>query len=904
MAVSLPSPWVDTGITVTAIRVAGSVRLKMSGHGGTIPNALNPFTDGASTSVKATLGEWEIRGWVESAPIMGGAAVRYETWLNGPTTGMPVELEHTEDEVPYTAPEIYTEAPFSAWYDYEEISGPYRLGVKRELIGAGQQPNFSVDYRVKYNWFADRTTTLESSFHTYSAPTRYMQSGGGWGTPQSPTEFTPIELVSGLPGLSFSGEPVIDFSGVQVQFQGLEIEDPYEILNPPLSELTTGGFLNGTNTGSIDINGDGAAAANVGPPVRSYYNLDVLKFRMVEEELVSGVLTSRSTGARLLDTYLTSVSLHSDTTEKTPQVDYLTVPYGTAQGGGAGSSDELVAWITAWERHQKNAATTYQFTVEAEWADDQRPPWPSNDRKVPIWCVPATSPPGFGPASSYNPEGYTHASYQPVLLTAQETLDVLRPDGNTPSQFVASSGDLVVTEGASSTQFVASATGTSAIREFVSHWREILAEALDESDGGDLGRWNTREDFRHNAYLGTFYDIAEEEDIWGWAVYPWLRMDWTASVEATLTVTVSGVHLKILGDRYLTNFAERIAEINADPPEEIPWVKTWEVALPSGASTRWLDLIFDDAGGPEYASRVDSIQVSGFPVGTFTLSRLSLHLRRTNTEGDYVDPQPYLKVDFGPPVRRSAADPEASDPDEINPGIKDIDFSALGFAACGSYPYGHYGDKPFKPEETNHLDGDLGGNLRYINLSLGFPSGLVFDSQFNLEDFFAHIVHQEGLGSEWDDAAYEAAMEDAYGSSIGTLAQDARPIVPYQHLPPQDDEAPDAGYEPACFMMAGQVQITNGYRFLLFTRHPMHFSGSEVQLASVSGRRLVTSGDANGSTVPAPSVQGEAPQVKCVRLDDEVELARGTADSVGYVVVSPIESGGPNNTEPDELRLV
>lgn len=786
MAEPLPDGWVDTGRTVTA-EYSGKVRLLHVPFG--------VWSDGKFNS--ASLGPWELYD-VSAAVEPDSSTIRATGFL-----GTEYTLESIgPDEGSAGGPEFF----FSSIWSVTESWGPFRLGVRYTLLSDPDpgKPWYCQDYMLEYAWFADEDTVHES---TLAGHTETENLGAPGSTP-SRIDIPPFGFAGGFRNADGSNDLWIEFTDIIVGGVAVDTSELDETSGPvTMTDLQ----VRPSGTGdTVTMYTAGGAA---GLPHRLIYDLDVLKNSRTSPD--------DSTHARLVDTWVCQVQLHSDSSQKSPQAAYLTVPY----------QHDYTIQNVSWETHQKIPPGTVGLSVQSAWAAAQDPVWRADDRVVPWFGAPARSDPG--PAlddDDFTLEGYEHPSYTPVSLTHLEAVSVHRPDGDRPSDWTLTAGGGSVTEGAN-TVFHA-VVGSEYTRNLVSKWRNWI-DPLDP-------------DFVMTGYEVTKHDgfSDPDQDVWGWESYGYLRLEMDAPTAGTLALAVAGVWLEV-DDNHKTG-SIRVEEFETT---EHPFTVTYEIPLDAGANDVFIDLLWPASGAtpPFYYGRVDSLKLSGFGVGDYTLSRLDLQAR-----GDT-----YLKCDWGPPLHRQA-------PTEAEPNPERPDYSALGWASGGSWGAGNIPDQLYKPSEV----GAYGGNLRYVDPLTGDPSGLILDQQDTLPQFTGRLSQCEGWEVVYTAATYEGACGDGTNLLGPQLAQWIRPVVPFERM------TPGTPYLPKCSPQCKLIAPVNGIGFVLYTRWPLGFGGIEAVV--VQGDHRAPSG------VP----------ISARRTDTLVSLATQDTDAYGYVVSTPVPANG------------
>lgn len=662
---------------------------------------------------------------------------------------------------------------WSQTYNLTETLANFRIGVKLETLSSNAPLFAQEDYQLTYCLFADENTTVETSFGGFTIGPYYFGGSGNlyfsgqFGETPTPG-LTPFSFGQEGPGIAFGGQSNSLAAEEQIRLRGLSVNG-VSLNTDGLSQ----GTLLGIGSGGANLNGVGTGSASAGAPIQIAVDIDISQFG------------GDTTAARITDTYKTVQQLHGDGSQKSPQADYLTCPV----------SESYAIPVQSWETHQKSAPAYWQYTVQNAWAQAYTfrgvaAPWLNTDYAVPIW-QPAPRLFGSGPASGY---------YQPVSLTLAASLNVHRPDGNTPSSFVTSDGaKLTVSEGANSTVFQVAATGATATRTLAEDWRTWIADSAQPVDA------YTYTD--HNSLGST------NQDIWCWDSYSYLRCTIDAPAAVSLTLTVTGVYLDVT-DSHTTGSDRRTDMTQV----EVPWTRTYTLSLQSGTNISDVDLLFPNEGtGPLVGyGRVDTIAFSGFAVGDYTVRGLSL----VATE------QGYLKCDFGPPAQRG-------------------DYSALWLAQDGAAVLGAWPDTAYKPDET----GTYGGGLRYVEPLTGSMTGTIQDSQLSVETFWTYPNRWEGWTTIYSQAAEDAANEDNQGNSIGGgIAQWTRPIVPHERF------RPGQAYQPKVQPVVARVVPTAGRTYTLYSRWNAGHGAIEALVKEEGGNGRLGPGETFSFTDPPTGI--------------------------------------------------
>jgi hypothetical protein len=713
MARSLGS-YVDTGITIDLVWSA------------TIEILMRPGT-AIAPNVSAALGDWTIGDFsVSFGPPPITFPPIYSIWLSGHGVGL-TEVYHNQlatNSPPYAA-------VWSPAFQWTERSGPYRLGMRYELIDpADPLPHFALDYIARYHWFGDEFTTRQSTLAGVAGTLGHLQADGSFNGPYRPN-LAPVDVGSQLTNIAFGGTTYRGLaSELQVKFRGLSATG----IIIDTSGLNMGpGALVGLGGGDVNLNFTGTPGSYSATAQGAYH-------------LTESAYVPRNGGADAGATILNADG------------DLNSSPYSATY-----------EWCgNSWGAPTR-AATRF-FSIQAAWALSQDPVLPSDDRSLFVHLDP--------------PRLTGSTNYLPVSVLLAPSVDVNRPDGLRPSDWVSSdTGKLAVTELGGESDFAVSATGAAVTRTFISDWRHRVGLF---GTGDPLFGYAECERTRHRA----------NEDIWGWSTYAFLRVEIESPSDTALILTVSGTHLTV-SDSHETSGVSRAAAFSATATA---WTKTYALTAREGTRTVDLDLLFPNEGPhPFYPDRVDSLKIEGFKTGTYRLKALKLIAKGPG----------YLKWAPGKQVQRE-------------------DYSAWGLAVDGAYVYGDLPDQAVKPDET----GQYGGNPRYITPLIGTGTGTILDTQYSLSALCGTLTLQEGMTASYSQAVFDAAMRDNFGTILDPeLAQFMKPLLPYSGL------TPGTAYLPDCAVLAGQVEIPSLLHFTNVGRLHIH-GGLEALAVSLEGERV------------------------------------------------------------------
>ena len=204
------------------------------------------------------------------------------------------------------------------------------------------------------------------------------------------------------------------------------------------------------------------------------------------------------------------------------------------------------------------------------------------------------------PASEWNFIFEGNAPKNPTLA-APTTFNVGTVRINSPvsvllsaNVWVASSGDIVVSGGGGSTWTV-NVVGSNVTRTLAESWRDWNTPAHPDFQAGDLYT-TTKHDY---------FASGATDDAWGWGLYAYLDVNLTVPSSSTLVIRITWAVIRA---------------DNSIVTVEREYTKTWAVS-----GTQRIDLLFADMGDrPLYGERVDSIRVSGFNTGIYTLTSMKL----------------------------------------------------------------------------------------------------------------------------------------------------------------------------------------------------------------------------------------------------------------------------------------
>lgn len=709
-------------------------------------------------------------GGTGQCPEPDQASGYYELWI---TSGAKGDLPVLSPVFKIRGDNIVCQTPaeFSKWsdtYAFSQVTGPYRLGVHIESnTPAGQpdpSPMFWSNYRIVYFWYLDETSSRVTKLGPVTITQWWSTQQQRWGgpNPELPPHFAPsrgIDLIGPLDfgGHNFAGtlpgQEFVRFTGLQV---GSDTVDTSE-LPLPTNNWTNGGA--GTATVFYNVDPPGAFTGCF-YPYHFSYDIDVRRFGDV------------TTGARVFDSFETIPQLHTDGSQKTPQSDFLVVPFTRSYD----------IPVTKWETHTKQVLDRLRFDITPGWAASQDPPMEDDDRQIPIWANIALMDPAVNMAGT---------GYNPIIVNFPPSVSVEYPQGPGEPRishwqaFRADQG--TVTETLSSTVFHVTDPSVVFQRKLVSSWRIWTSKTGIPPFGPFPRGIDAYEITKHRVASDTFAGIPGGDDIWEWSSYAYIEVSLVGQdVAPPATLQIDGVWLEV-------NDSHTLGSDRANNYQQIehPFSLKYTLTIPNGPGTQLIDLLFPFAGGfPSYVSRVDKLTISGLPLGNTTLNDIKLV-----TRGDG-----YFKVDYGPPVQRK-------------------DYSCLHASQDGSFPWGCWPDEMLKPDETGSGDAGIsqgppyGGALRFVEIRTSQSTGDIQDIQYSLPTMIGHWQRMEFWQVTYDAGEYNRANTDIFGHSLGPeIAQWLRPIVPHIRY------TPGTPFQPVCGPTVRAMQITNAHPFVAYTR--------------------------------------------------------------------------------------
>ncbi len=782
--------------------------------------------NGARITAYARYGDWYSQTW------------RFVAILTFERTGGLYERHVIED---YTKDNVWPwpggPSEWTQEYTVTQTVGPLYLGVRYKANTTNTYPFYGCKHGVlEYSWFAGRDTkvTVSCAGYTYASNFTDIPDGQDYvnvgGVVGSTGGFAVIKTIN---------EDAVIFSGMSCNTDGLH--------NGCIKGVGGGtAIANSLNGGSLS-SGFYEGYFAYAPPVTVTYDGRISKFGVDAPDW-----------ARLKDGYYTSMQTYGDPPQIVqPYKEFITFP---ADNG------TIVAPYQTWSNGYKTAFDLLggiSFSVDSEWAAEQKPPLPDDDLYVPIRGCPAKVHP--------NERGW----YNPVRITLVEQ-DVNRPDNVKRSDWKPRAGDeekFDISEGAT-TVINVKKTGGTIEKVLKTHWIHYLQKPADCPPTNPHPLWSGEDGVFRTKHRNNGDEW--DEDIWSWSTYGTLRFYIKAPKAVTLRLGVTHQHVIVYDphvsgcDRWegydfeLTEpetdyFTIRLKETNKDPV--------------TGVYVADVDLLFPEAGGPKYLGRISKLTLSGFSVkGTYEIVRARL------TQKDAAQCPGYVKVAFGPPNSRRDGDGEARN--------GPIEWPVFVAANDGSWVFGHVPDTLYKQDEASAY----GGSIRYVSPMMGASSGIILDSQLSIVAFWeGHIGLIEGFEVEYDRDAYLAANADfdddgeTVWAALGPENADwTHPVLPNSRLKIGETWTPNVS--PTC----RAIIPVNGVPFNIWVDHSLAFAGVETVVATEGGRRMPprTAGTKvyllgnsllpDGSPDPDPTHQDV--------------LAEGVTDRMGYAVVYPVQA--------------
>ncbi len=781
MPLHLPGGWVDTGIRMS-FTMGGSAQMIL---------ALSPHKAGVSRII---LDEWDMQ---DTSGILADpdacAPGNYKDVLQATVTGpfiggSPVGgiLEsHTVDpcySLLSTSIEDHQQRLTSENYAFARTEGPYRLGQAYVLARTGL-PDHCDKYDVRYQWFCDGYTSLDSSFGPYTAPTRWRQTGGGWGTTQD-TGAIPQAVGQELGFYQF----YMFACGLDHVAGGFGVTDHIPCCwirnmnisgdSLPCSEFADPtGAITGDDSGNVtgysdQVDQGGSAMA----PYHLEFSADVTK---------NG---EGSTGAHLLDNLLTVTQLGSDGLPRQPHLAYLTCPF---------HAGPYTLWRTSWARHGPNtreisagpdgSGADMRYYVDATWsAAYPKGAWDALDLNLLINAAPTRMNPA-GAAGETIP-------YYPCQGKFRSVVSVHKPDGSKRSFWTAPGGGMTIDESGSDTIFTVTDETQYAERIFVTSWRNWVGLGAGGKTNPDFGI--QRYEITKRDYLAA----GGGDDTWGWQHHGNLRSNWSTAPLVLTDPAPSGSlllhtigNLLEVGDGHQNEPTTRIAALTTTLH---PYDRVYAIELPAlgGPGDVFTRLLFPQGSVPFAQGRVDSLRLFFPGPGIYTLHSMDLVVRHPI----------YFKQDYDGPVPRR----------NYSANMEDLD---------GAHSEGEWPDMLYKPEET----GDWGGGQRFIDpiINILAPEASILDRNRLMTDWIDNYNQKEGMDFTYLAPNANAAIQDPEGNRLfPELAQWIWPLVPHTSMDP------GVAFEPPASPRGRILRVTNLQRYLVRANHPLAHGAIEAQV--------------------------------------------------------------------------
>ena len=413
------------------------------------------------------------------------------------------------------------------------------------------------------------------------------------------------------------------------------------------------------------------------------------------------------------------------------------------------------------------------------------------------------------------------------------------PSGSTillSTNAFAGAGAVAVSGPTNTPTFTTSATGASVSKTLREHWRnwnDPFDALYQPTDGYTATK---------RAAYGTG---ANTPDVWGWGLYANLEIVWTAAVAATLVYTVTWATIDENG-------------------AVVTFTRDYTKAV-TGAGTYTIDLLFPDAGDtPFYGERVDTIAISGFAVGVYTLGTVRL---RATEDG-------YLKY-----------------------GSRTLgDTGGVTIAQDGQFVHSQWNGDGVIGVGDLDLDGEPDRNKDHQNGIFAYaPSegdivatasygGAFGTTAMLIADVFAELNRMEGMTATYSDAALLAALTDTFSRTIA-----ARPAAWLQPNLPHTRIAKNTNVNLSARIVASDIFLPAGIpggagNLRVFQRQRIGMV-LEAQTKTAAGGR-----GGSGQTVTARYHLGGGPS------GGDPSLGMTSTDASGFATV-PVRNGTSGSNE-------
>ena len=381
--------------------------------------------------------------------------------------------------------------------------GPFRLGM---LINSGfaSEPCHIEDYTLSYRWFKDAATVSNESF---AGVTRTRYPVVNWSTTAPAPTITPVLLTLDEPFgfLDFGLAAKATFGGgkpyangkplVKVRNMAIDWTTATTLMDTRSLQLPAFGIADGDLDGQLTP-GAQTMGTQVWAPTRVIYDMDVRTFDDISQP-----------GVPVHDNWLTVPELYLGV-QKTPFA--ANVPAGVTT---------YTVQNAFRARPERNGPFLVKFDVDTGWPGPAG--WDPLDLHVNL-----DQPSLLAGADTYTPVTITHAA----------AVDIDTPDGGRPSSWISSNtGFGTVAENAGDTVFSVVSSVVSYLRTFKENWRNYIDNTKTDFQGEG---WSI---LKHNFVGGG--QTVYPEDVWWWNGYSFMKLNLTASVGATLTLTVTGKRL-------------------------------------------------------------------------------------------------------------------------------------------------------------------------------------------------------------------------------------------------------------------------------------------------------------------------------------------------------------------------
>lgn len=725
--------------------------------------------------------------------------------------------------------------------------GPVFLACTYSGPGNYTAPTYNTDCSINYSWFADRSTVVTHFIGEQVVTYPYIGGNpmGGGPSPDPLPEYANLGPLIGGIGANFSGAwpnvldadfHITSINGAsEVDFSGVDDYgkwSDYWIFGPGVHVWGEGNGLK-IRGGSYGFIG----AVHLGYPGFDFsYSGKITKFGQDAPDIVQ----------------VNDSILCSGDPNDAPHYDYLTFP------AISGRSFHIPSFPFRVPGTKSIGGGGLSFSINIPWAQSQDPPLITDkngdEAKIPVRGVlPSIGTTGFAP-------------YYPVSIKVRKEIDVLRPDGQRPSEFKSKNTNrIIVTEESSRTKFdIRSDAPCSVEREFKAPWWRQQLEWFEKAK--ELARMNRGDEIAStypnwNLTWYTHHKHMPDEDIWWWGMYGYLNIEMYSPVECDIMMRVDWTHLLVEDNHY--DGLLRLLSMRIDPQGGYGMYK---LHLRPGMNNLDVDLLFPtDMGGPVYPGRVDKVSFSGFPVDRDASGNLRTTIFILDTMKLKAKHAAYFKIGFGTQRHHNPA----LEQDDEN--YRKPDYSVPVISLDGAFGFGNIPDDAYKADEI----GPYGGSPRYVDPQAGSSYLVSKHRQMGLAEFWSQLNAIEGIEARYDPNAFLAAFSDAYGNHWNPgveMADWLHPVVPYVLL------QPDVEYKPPCSPAAGAIGLPNMQEIEGHVDHTI-YAGLEVLTHDAARKRRLGSGH----------------EVRAIRLDTNDVVARAYTDDCGYAVLSPL----PANEEVD-----